>query len=407
MHRPHRNDELQQHKTLRARPFEPRHVLVAGANGYVGTLVVASLLRDTAARVTCLVRPGHLLADMRAAIADEWQQQAGRPWSVAIERRLAWMTLPADAAELPDMAPALADVDEIVHAAGCLDYQHAQRLQAVNVVLTAHLLLLARRLKTARFVYISSAYSGGFGAVPTAEAPLPEPVSDPTVYTRSKRHAERLVAASGVPAIVLRPSILVGDSRSGRYTGKRYGLVQQWASLAELTCDRWHADFHAVANDAPLNLLHQDAFCAAFKAAHRWLPDGAFANLVSDAAQAPTLRALWALWCGVTQPARLHLHASLADVPLRSIDPRQRAYLGFARINLAIATHHWAFDSGWMTLLRAQGLVCANATLTSVRRCQDRFVADSPAMQRYLAHLVRPARRSTLQHAATARRRAG
>ncbi len=372
-----------QSQTLRTVAFEARHILVTGVNGYVGTLVVASLLRDTAARIVCLVRAGHELAAMEAAIADEWQQQAGCRWSATVAQRLCWMTLPADPADLCDLAPGLAHVNEIVHCAGCLDYQHEARLQEANVCLTAHLLLLARRLKIGRFVYVSSAYASGFVDGPVPEALLPEPSADPTVYTRSKRHAERLVARSGVPFVILRPSILIGDSMSGRYTGKRYGLVQQWASLAELTCDAPQAEFHAVVSDTPLNLLHQDAFCAAFKAAHRWLPDGAYAHLVSKPATAPTLRELWGLWFELAQPLRVHGYPALADVPLRRIPPRQRAYLNFARINLAIATHHWQFDSGWLNVLRAHGLVMADATLGSVRACQRRFAAESPTMQRY------------------------
>jgi hypothetical protein len=331
---------------------------------------------------------------MEAAIADEWQQQSGCRWSAAVSQRLSWMTVPADPADLRDLAPGLAHVDEIVHCAGCLDYQNEARLQEANVFFTAHLLLLVRRLKLRRFVHFSSAYASGFVEAPVPESALPEPSADPTVYTRSKRHAERLVANSGVPFVILRPSILIGDSTNGRYTGKRYGLVQQWASLAELTCDAPQAEFHAVVSDAPLNLLHQDAFCAAFKAAHRWLPDGAFAHLVSDAATAPTLRQLWALWFELTQPARVHFHTALAEVPMRSIPPRQRAYLNFARINLSIATHRWPFDSGWLDLLRAKGLVLSDATLDSVRVCQQRFAADSPIMQRYLTQEPVPASRN-------------
>jgi len=42
---------------------------------------------------------------------------------------------------------------------------------------------------------------------------------DPTEYTRTKRNAEELVATSGVPYLILRPSIVIGDSRDGRYFG--------------------------------------------------------------------------------------------------------------------------------------------------------------------------------------------
>ena len=40
-------------KTLRAAPFAANHILVTDATGYMGALVVASLLRDPAVQITC------------------------------------------------------------------------------------------------------------------------------------------------------------------------------------------------------------------------------------------------------------------------------------------------------------------------------------------------------------------
>ncbi|HET6317174.1 MAG TPA: SDR family oxidoreductase [Chloroflexota bacterium] len=372
-------------RQLRRDPFQASHVLVTGANGYLGALVVASLLRDCAARITCLTRPQCSEADLLTAIAEEWEAQSHGRWSSVVQARIRHLSLPEDLADVADLAPRLAGVDSIVHCAGCLDYHDVAQLQAVNVDYTAHLLLLARRLDVRRFVYLSSAYSSGYQAHPTPEAPLAEPVRDPTPYTRTKREAERLVAACGLPFIVLRPSILIGTSDTGRYSGKRYGLYQQWMGLERLVCDRYHAEFHAVAPEVPLNLLHQDAFCSAFKAAFRWLPDSAFMNIVSGPADAPTMRDLWDLWFDVTRPATIHYYPTLGDVPLKAIHARQRACLIFAHINLEIASHRWAFETGWLDLLRRGGLPFASATIASVARCQRRFVESSVVLARYAA----------------------
>lgn len=370
--------------TLRDQPFQGTTILVTGATGYVGSLVVASLLRDTAAQVICLTRSPHERSSLLAPIVEEWEAQAQGCWSDAVETRVVQMALPDDLAELPDLAPQLAGVDEIVHCAGCLDYYDLPKLQAVNVGFTAHLLVLARRLALKRFVYVSTAYSSGYQPFSTAEGPLPDPASDPTQYTRTKREAERLVASSGVPFVVIRPSILIGTSDTGRYGGKRYGLYQQWMGLERLACDRFHAEFHTIAPGQPLNVLHQDAFCAAFKAAYRWLPNGAFMNLVSDPATSPSMRALWDMWFELTRPHTVYYYPSFDDVPFKDIPTRQRAYLTFARVNLEIASHHWQFDTNWLDLLRSKGLHFVDATTASVRICQDRFVASSELIGKFL-----------------------
>jgi len=369
---------------LRQQPFAALRILVTGATGYVGSLVVASLLRDSAAHIVCMTRAPHDRETLLAPIVEEWEAQAQGCWSDAVDSRVHHMDLPDDLADLPDLAARLVGVDEIVHCAGCVDYHDLPKLQAVNIDFTAHLLVLARRLAVRRFVFISTAYASGYQSFATAEAPLPEPALDPTHYTRTKREAERLVAASGVPFVVLRPSILIGTADTGRYSGKRYGLYQQWMGLERLTCDRYHPEFHTVAPDLPLNLLHQDSFCAAFKLAYRWLPVGAYMNLVSAAATSPSMRVLWDLWFDLTRPRTVYCYGSFDEVPFKDIPTRQRAYLTFARVNLEIASHHWQFQTGWLDRLRSLGLQFSDATTASVRTCQDRFVASSPLVRAYL-----------------------
>ncbi|MEI8326190.1 MAG: SDR family oxidoreductase [Betaproteobacteria bacterium] len=329
-------------KNLRATPFAASHILLTGATGYMGALIVASLLRDTAGQITCLTRSMHDRAALLAPIIEEWEAQAHGCWSDAVESRVHQMKLPENMADVAGLAPQLERIDEIVHCAGCLDYYDIPKLQAVNVGYTAHLIVLARRLALKRFVYISTAYSSGYQPHVTAEALLPEPKSDPTQYTRTKREAERLA------------------------------------------CDRYHPHFHTVAPELPLNLLHQDAFCHAFKLAYHWLPNDAFMNLVSNPQTSPSMRDLWDMWFEVTRPRTIYYYASFDHVPFKEIPPRQRAYLTFAQVNLEIASHHWQFEATWLELLRGKGLDFVDASTRTVRVCQDRFVASSDLIGKYL-----------------------
>jgi nucleoside-diphosphate-sugar epimerase len=369
---------------LRTAPFEASHILVTGATGYLGALIVASLLHDTTAQITCLMRSTRDRKALIESVEEEWAARTGGCWSAALESRILQVQLPDDLADVAELATALQGVDEVIHCAGCLDYYDVPTLQAVNVDYTAHLLVLARRLSVQRFLYISTAYSAGYQSNAIPEDLQPEPVSDPTHYTRTKREAERLVAISGIPFVIIRPSILIGTSQTGRYSGKRYGLYQQWMGLERLTCDRYHDQFHAVAPQQPLNVLHQDAFSDAFELAYRWLPNGAFMNLVSSSQTAPSMRDLWDMWFEVTRPQTIHYYRSINDVPFKDIPTRQRAYLTFAQVNLQIASHQWRFETTWLELLSGKGLRFVDATTETVRICQDRFVATSELIGKYL-----------------------
>jgi nucleoside-diphosphate-sugar epimerase len=304
----------------------------------------------------------------------------------AMFKRLTWIRW-KDWSDLAEPAfmdrVAVNDIDTIIHAAGCVDYFDAASLESVNVELTKLMLALGKTAAVSRFVYVSTAYSAGYLDRPIAEAELGDPLADPTDYTRSKRAAEHLVAASGLPFVIARPSIIIGAHSDGRYSGKRYGLYQQWMGLERLMLDRYHADIHTVATHAPLNLIHQDVFQEAFDAALRWVPDGAYINLVTDSSKAPSARDIWTLWADVAKPENIVYYQQFDDVDLKAIHMRQRAYLTFAKTNLEISAHPWQFERGWIHALQAKGVAFHETTIDSVARCQERFIAGSTLIPRY------------------------
>src|SRR5260370_41994990 len=90
------------------------------------------------------------------------------------------------------------------------------------------MLELSSALTVDRFVHGSTAYSSGYIEGRIGESLHAEPASDPTEYTRTKRAAERRVAETGVPYLIIRPSVVIGDSRTGRHTRTQTGLFQHW-----------------------------------------------------------------------------------------------------------------------------------------------------------------------------------
>lgn len=366
------------------RMSESTTILMTGASGYVGALLASTLLVHTDVRIVALVRAHHTRADLLEPIQVECAA-CGHDLSAQDLQRITFVPLPESVDRLPELAEPLRGhrIDEVLHCAGCVDYFDAAALQAVNVTFTSRLLDLSKKLDVSRFVFVSTAFSCGYIETVFEETLPAEPVSDPTEYTRTKRQAERLVAAAGIPFLIVRPSILIGHSRTGRYSGKRYGLYQQWMGLERLLCNKYHPVLHTVAPTQPLNLVHQDSFQQAFLHAWRTLGENAILNVVSRQDTAPSMRALWDMWTEVVRPRETYYYDHLAAVPLKAIDMRQRAYLTFASVNLEIAAHAWRFSTANLDRLRAQGLSFADATIDSVQVCQDRFVNGSETLRKY------------------------
>lgn len=371
--------------TLRTSAYNSKTVFLTGASGYVGTLIAAQLLADGLHKLVVPLRSGttrEMFAERLKielnALNLTWDEVSSRIYI------LYWNGMEdINNAKLADELKAL-EIDEIIHSAGCLDYFDLGALTNVNVDLTLWLTKLGKDCNVSRFTYISTAYSAGYINSTIPECLLGAPASDPTSYTKTKRQAEWLVAESGLPFLILRPSILIGEWTNGRYSGKRYGLYQQWIGLERLMSDRYHAEIHTVAPREPLNLLHQDTFQRAFSYAHKWLPDGAICNVVSSNSAAPSMRELWDMWIGVVRPQAVHYYQRFEDVNLKAIDIRQRAYLTFAQVNLEIGAHSWRFERGWLEALGEHGLVFNDATKESVARCQAKFVSSSEKLSRYL-----------------------
>jgi nucleoside-diphosphate-sugar epimerase len=360
--------------------------LLTGGTGYLGGLIAATLLVNEDVEIVLPVRQGNDVESIARPIRAEIEVQGGT-FHPSYLSRLHPVELPPleSLHELDDTVREFG-VEEIIHCAGCLDYFDRSTLEAVNVTFTRQLLEQGRRWDVRRFVYISTAFSSGYldGVVP--EQLHDEPLTDPTDYTQTKRRAERLVADSGLPYLILRPSIVIGDSRDGHYSGKQYGLYQLWSGMERLLCREWNPDLHALAPQQPLSLVHQDAFQNAFLAAFRMLPDNSILNLVSEHDNLPTLRQLWELWVSeCLRPRLVYYYLKMSDIPVREINTRQRALLGLASVNLEIASHPWHFETTNLQWLRERGLELPETTLETVAICQRRFVEESATIRDYLA----------------------
>jgi nucleoside-diphosphate-sugar epimerase len=360
-------------------------ILITGTSGFLGSLVAAKALQETDAVLVLPFREPHTREAILSPIVAELTAEGRPPSAQELDRVV---TLPLSSVDrIEELAPELArlGVADILHCAGCLSYFNVEKLQAGNIELTRRLLALGAALDVRRFVYLSTAYSVGFFEGSIDEALHEQHGVDPTDYTRTKREAEWMVAESGLPWIIVRPSIVIGSGRDGRYRGKPYGVYQLWTAGERYLSSALPPVLHVVAANEPVNFVHQDAFTDAFWTAYRSLPNGSVVHVVSRETELPSMRDLWMLWLETYGgPREVHLYTRMTDVPLDEIDPQLRLWLDFTAVNNDIASVRWNFRMDRLDEMRRSGLAFRDVSLESMRLVQTRFVADSPKVQSFI-----------------------
>ncbi len=181
-------------------------VLLTGATGFVGSVVLARLLERTDREVVCVVRGADPAARLRRIVDDV----LGLP----AEQRERVRAVSGDV-ETPgvvaDRAAALSGVDAVVHCAAAIGFEEPlPDARRANVEGTRNVLALAGGDR--RFVHVSTAYVAGQreGVVREDEGDLGQTYRN--TYERTKLEAEALVPAD---AAIVRPSIVVGEATTG------------------------------------------------------------------------------------------------------------------------------------------------------------------------------------------------
>lgn len=366
-------------------------LLLTGGSGYLGRVLAATLLSTTPARLLLPLRAHHRPHEVAQAIAAELPDLT----LDTVEQRCRFVRLP-DHDAMVELLPVCREerIRTILHTAGSVAYFDQEALAAGNEGLTAALLTLGRHLEVEAFVYVSTAFSSGYRTGQVPETLHAAPDADPTDYTASKRACEHLVATSGLPWLIARPSAVIGDSRTGRYSGRPYGIYQLWRGFERLLSDRWQDTAHAVASDSLLQIVHQDAVAMGLIAALAHFEAGGVLHLVSDPSTLPTVGDAWKLWFDhLVQPDHAHFHRSVQEADRRSMSSRQRLFFDFTATNLEISERDWAFETTGMQRLAAKGHALPTATLESLATCQHAFVQQSPKLSTYLANVPSPVAR--------------
>jgi nucleoside-diphosphate-sugar epimerase len=199
---------------LEKRTARSSRILVTGATGFLGSHIAAALLR-AGYRVAVLARATKALS-ARARI----------------ERLADWLGLDEDARSRltviegdvldPGWAAAGADsVDEVVHCASSTAFAERKRaeIEAANIGGLRNVLDFAVRSGCAFFHHVSTAYVAGRRTGPCPEDWV-EGAGFTNVYEETKARGELMARdvcrREGLRLTVYRPTIVTGDSRTGR-----------------------------------------------------------------------------------------------------------------------------------------------------------------------------------------------
>ncbi len=214
---------------------ERRRHLATGPTGSTGGALALELLAETDDELVCLVRAaGQPEAERRLQhglrLAAKAYDRADL--SDAIEARCHAVVGDITTAACGVDPASIGPVDEVWHSAASLKYleRHAAEIRRSNVDGTRHTLELAGRLGAPIFNYISTAYVAGgrTGEIREELAAASTPTNN--YYERSKIEAEQLVVAAPLRHRILRPSIVIGHSRTYA-TSSSFGIYGAFANI--------------------------------------------------------------------------------------------------------------------------------------------------------------------------------
>lgn len=244
-----------------------RHWIVTGATGFIGRELIYRLLTTSSDTLTLLVR-----ADSSHAQAERRVYDILRDFDPAIYKCSHRISVIRADVTLPDLGLAANTCKLLMHRDACFLHLAANtsfmdsidQVRRVNVEGVKSAIRFASILNERgclrRFIYVSTAFVHGFvkGKV-KINAPL-EPMRARNAYEQSKCEAEIYVRSqcAHLPITIFRPSIVVGDSKSGRMSGSS---TIYWAARLFL---RGHRRFFA-RPDARLDIVPVDYVAASIQ----------------------------------------------------------------------------------------------------------------------------------------------
>lgn len=255
----------------------PKHVLLTGATGYLGSHLLYELLTKTDAVIYPIVRKtsaGTGQSRLRDILNLYFGDAAWEPAKHRIQVMEGDLEAPGLGLSMEDMSLLAQRIDTIIHSAA--DVRHfgdAAQFEKTNILATKYLVDLAISKEGVRFHHISTmgipedlALSGQWEEVLQKEEFAPD-LKVENVYTQSKLEAEKLLfeaSKQGAAITIYRAGNLTCHSGTGRFqrnidSNAFYRMIKAMLLLGKAPSVNWHVDFTPIdfASEAIIHLACQ------------------------------------------------------------------------------------------------------------------------------------------------------
>ena len=200
---------------------------ITGVTGFIGGELARHIFEsDKYSKVYLLIRPFAKFSaeDRFDKIKVKWEEIHHRKYPDTFFHVISGDIVDPNTFQIPG------EVNMIFHAAASTRFDDSLRYaRELNLYATQNLLLKARQCSNLRlFVHFSTAFVSGtlLGRVQEQS----EPKSFFNAYEASKYECEQCIKSYDVPFLILRPSIVVGDSKTGFTQHYRvfYSMLRVW-----------------------------------------------------------------------------------------------------------------------------------------------------------------------------------
>jgi thioester reductase-like protein len=232
----------QSQRRAAVRPFMA--IFVTGSTGYLGSYLVAGLLRHYRDPLNLLVR-ANSEQEARERLWQSLQLHFDFPeFFEHIDSRVRFfrgdLTTERFGLSGDDYGGLVDTTDSVIHCAASLNRKSEKQCLNVNLRGSLEVIQLARRVQDRgglrRYSHVSTVAVAGHrrNEVVTEDASIDWARSDYDPYARTKKFSEHMVAQllPDVPRTIFRPAIIMGDSR--RAETSQFDMVQAFALLARL-----------------------------------------------------------------------------------------------------------------------------------------------------------------------------